>query len=919
MNKICLLVFVFSLVLGAYLPTKAQQLSTVDSLTQAFYTVKNDSIRWEITQELCFAYNYIQTDSVMKWARVSLELAQKLEDSNRLGKSRFRLGLAYAYKNEFSAAMEEYLKAVTWYEETNNQQGLNETKVEIAMINLKTEEFEKVKPYLNEAYHYFRSRNDTFNILYTIGSYQQYFEKIENFDSLLFYSHEALEASQRYGRLQNEKITYSNLAATYLHLNDLANAKKYLQKRGQLGFEGDDRGAYFHSWILSEYHKQAGQPDSAAYFARQGIDQARVFGDLQLEIEMYALLANIFEQKKEYEKAFTYLDLQRKYQDSLNRIQFQEDLSEMTIQYETQQKEAQIAQQQLLLQKESNRKNLYLAGGIVLFLFGIGLLLYFRYRLQMRQKQAQMDLQLKEAEASQLRDMDKLKSNFFANISHEFRTPLTLILNPLKQLAQGTYQGDPSKAYQLMTRNGERLLRLVNQLLELARLESGHAESRLEPVDLVKVVKAIVYAFESWPLRKQIYFQTQFPSASIAVEADIDKLEKILSNLLTNAFKFTPEKGRVIFQMKSLESTPESAKVEFLVQDSGPGIAPDYLPHIFDRFYSRGFNEPDAYSSGIGLSLTKELVEWQNGTIEVESTLEKGSTFRVILPFTSVGVERVGQSEVSMVKPEAVPEIESDSTAKGPKGRKPQVLVVEDNPDLREYIREQLNHQFQVVEARNGKTGLEQAFETIPDLIISDVMMPEIDGLEVCQRIKQDERTSHVPVILLTALADQAERLEGITSGADAYLTKPFNTEELQLTAQNLIDQRRILQKKFAEGISLLSDTTSNYSSTEAAFLQRVEQVVLDNLDNAEFTIEEMGKIIGMSRSQLHRKLRALTDHSPSAFVRSIRLQEAFKLLEQKEGNITEVAFRVGIPNLPYFSRSFHEQFGFPPSELLYQ
>jgi len=893
----------------------AQKGAPVDSLKQHFLQATDDSSRWRIAQDIIYGYAFIQTDSALQWARKAMSLAQNLEDENILGKSHFELGMAYANKRDYSRAMEEYLRAIERYESTGNEKGLNEAKVEVAMIYIRTGEYSKAKPYLDEAYVYFQGEVDTANIIYTLGYYQIYFSDIKNYDSLLYYSHEILKAAERFQQKRNLTRIYSNLAGTYLFLEDLPQAKFYIDKRAAMGFEEDDRGLYFHYYILSEYFFKADQPDSTLYYAGKALEQARRFNDLGKETDAYMQLIKASVKKEDYESAFVYLDLQNEVEDSLDQLQYQENLAELTVQYETQQKEAEIARQQLQLQKEFNRRNFFLALGLMTMVLAIGLFLYFRSRMRIQKRRNEMDLQLKKSEADQLRRLDQIKSAFFANISHEFRTPLTLILSPLKQIAEGNFKGDLQKTWQVMLVNADRLLRLVNQLLDLARLESGALSPQKEPMDLVQVVKSIVLAFESWPAHKQIHFQTEFPSAPMAAWVDSDKLEKILVNLLSNAFKFTPAGGRIYFRMQVRERKPEVINVRFEVQDNGPGIPPEQLPHIFDRFYSGVDHRDGMYSSGIGLALTRELVSWYGGVIQVESQLEEGTTFQADIPFAKASGAPL--KEHAPVESMVALADEAHEVAYSRKTRRAVVLVVEDNPNLRSYIGDQLRSDYQIEEAGNGQIGLHKALDLIPDLILSDVMMPDLDGLAFCNQVKQDERTSHVPVVLLTALAEQKEKLAGLSSGADAYLTKPFDPEELQITVRNLIEQRRLLRKKFASQTGPLSSGANLHTEKEAAFLEKIEKVVLEELGNAEFGIEDLGKALHMSRSQLHRKVKALTDLSPSSLVRSIRLREAYQLLENKKGNISQVAFEVGIPNLPYFSRSFHDQFGFPPSELL--
>jgi DNA-binding response OmpR family regulator len=394
----------------------------------------------------------------------------------------------------------------------------------------------------------------------------------------------------------------------------------------------------------------------------------------------------------------------------------------------------------------------------------------------------------------------------------------------------------------------------------------------------------------------------------------------MVSNLLSNAFKFTPEKGRVTVEMTVVQQSNEQIELKISVANTGKGIPPEQLPHIFDRFYSQPQESAAMQSSGIGLALTKELVELHGGTIQAASEPHQRTVFTFTLPLL---LAKAATTELAPPPPAAVfAEAEAPEMPQTTNSRHPIVLLVEDNPDLRAYIKEQLVNHYQILEAVHGKQGLDLAIAHIPDLVLTDVMMPEMNGMELCQMLKTDERTSHVPVVMLTARSDQQDKISGLSTGADAYLTKPFDAEELQIVVHNLIEQRRKLREKFAVDFGASPATAPSLdfvSPAEDAFLKKVTAAVKARLDDENFSIENLGETVGMSRSQLHRKLKAITDQSPSVFVRTLRLQHAYHLLQQRAGNISEVAFQVGIPNLAYFSRSFSEQYGFPPSTLLHE
>jgi len=888
----------------------------LDSLKALFFASENDSIRRALTGEIATKFEFIQKDSALAWAKRGHAIAENLDNPEILGQSYYQLGAAEFDKNNQPAAMEHFLKAMELFKRVDNERMVVDTEFEIGLIYQQMEDFANAKQYLDRFYNYYLKQEEPNSIIFALNQYNVLYEKMGKPDSMLFYAKETLKAAQRYGQTKYLANIHNNLAGTYLYNQDYNKAKYHFRQANEYGFGSDVSGHYFNFYAQADMYRSLGQLDSSVIFAKQALEIANSLGDLGRAAEMHSFLARLHAQKNDYRQAHEQLHQFITLKDSLTTLRHQENISALSIEYETQKKEAQIVQQQLQLEREANRRNVILFGSLAALLLAGGIFLFFQNRQRTRQRQAELELQLQATEAERLRELDQLKSNFFANISHEFRTPLALILSPLREMYNDTFRGNVKEYQKVMIRNGERLLGLVNQLLDLARLESGRMQLDTQAADLTKFVRSVVFSFESWAMRKQLFFQTNFPKQPIIAHFDSDKLEKIIANLLSNAFKFTPEKGRVTFDLIVLDKQEDKIDLQIKVQDTGAGIPPGQLPHIFDRFYSQPSEDQEMKGSGIGLALTKDLVELHGGTIEVESELHKGTVFTIQLPFQ---LAKTATTELA-APPMLDNFFEENAISKTSplNNLKPIVLIAEDNPDLRTYMKDQLHPNYQSVEASNGQQGLDLATEIIPDLVLTDVMMPEMDGMTLCQTLKTDERTSHIPVVIITARSDQQDKLSGLSTGADAYLTKPFDPKELQIVVKNLIEQRRKLREKFAEGFIRKAPQLDFVSPAENAFLQKITKIVEDKLDDENFSIEELGKTVGMSRSQLHRKIKAITDQSPSVFVRTLRLQHAYHLLKQKAGNISEVAFQVGIPNLAYFSRSFSEQYGFPPSTLLH-
>lgn len=526
---------------------------------------------------------------------------------------------------------------------------------------------------------------------------------------------------------------------------------------------------------------------------------------------------------------------------------------------------------------------------------------------------------LAQLEADYIKRMDRVKSQFFANVSHEFRTPLHLILAPLRK---GDAALSPSEKG-MMERNAQRLLRLVNQLLDLAKAEMGMLKLWLETGDIVEFLRDTAQPFQALAESKGIRYRVELPGESRVVPFDRDKLEKIVTNLLSNAIKFTPLGGSVTLRA----DVEPSGGLRLVVSDTGRGIPEAPRARIFDRFYQADASPTREFEgSGLGLALTKELVELCGGTIGVQSEAGAGSTFTVELPLptgapansmevSTAWVQRSPLNGNGSVVEIAEPVGADEDAAETSPDDKPTILLVEDHAELRDYLRQQLADRYHVVGATQGEEGLRVARATVPDVIISDVMMPVMDGFTLTRNLKNDERTSHIPVILLTAKDDVDSRTEGFGGGAEQYLAKPFATEELLARIQSLLTQRSRLQKKWSREV-LLQPSAAPIRDREAEFLEKTIAVIDEHLADEGFGVEILQKRIGMSRMQLHRKLKALTDQSASDFIRTIRLQRAADLLRQPGTPIAEAAYASGFGHLSYFSKCFKEQFGVLPSEF---
>ncbi|MCB9267821.1 MAG: response regulator [Lewinellaceae bacterium] len=538
-----------------------------------------------------------------------------------------------------------------------------------------------------------------------------------------------------------------------------------------------------------------------------------------------------------------------------------------------------------------------------LYLSVIGASIYGIYHFQLSKKIA-------IEESKRHREIHQLTTNLYTNITHEFRTPLTVIQGMADELKNNP-QNEPEKKLGLIKKNSQRLLSLVNQMLDLSKLQAGKMVSNLRQDDIILFIKHLVESYESFAQLKNIGLQFYSEEEGLLMDFSAKGMEQILTNLISNAVKFTPEYGKILVVAKKNISAGKPF-LEIKIKDNGIGISREQLPSIFNRFHQAN-PAHENQGSGIGLALVKELMNAMGGKIKVESELEKGTVFSLLFPVQNnapLAVANTGHDFKVPVLPVLADKQEQVSSDDG----LPILLIVEDNADVTYYLKTCLEKDYQILVARNGKKGLKKAQEILPDIIICDVMMPEIDGFEVCKILKEDERTSHIPIILLTAKATTEDKLTGLQYGADAYLTKPFEKEELLIRLEKLREVRSKLQKKYSS--TLISRQAENDAprDKEDLFIQKIESIILGNLDNEEFSAHKLSRELHLSRSQAHRKIKALTGMSTAIYIRHIRLQKARELLSSTDLTISEIAYQAGFKTPVYFSQSYKEVFGESPS-----
>ena len=891
---------------------------------QDLKNLKEDTVKCNHILEACTKYLFINNDTF-------LFLAEQLElTADKIGSSKYKVSalnnksIGYKFKGEYGKALELALKALE-----ENEKNRDNPKKAIILLNY--------ADILRQQKHYIASEERHLEgirlsevikdsvlmakfrinlaLLYTnMKKYNEaskmYKDAIKIVDKVPDLYVQGMTARINMGQLaslQNNHIENVRLAKEVYEYAKAANDYDHLSlATSNIG----------HSLIV------LGRNEEAIFYLKEGEVAARKYKSPQNLLYTVGNLSdaykNIGDYKSAYENALIYIGLK----DSLRNAQYNKDFSEISTKYETSKKESKIAEQQLELQNQKNSQRLVLIFSLVLIGGLILWFLFIRKKQNLKRKEAELlaekarfETQIEHAEVEKLREMDLIKSTFFANISHEFRTPLTLIISPIEKMLSGNLSGDTQKYLGIIHRNAERLLTLVNQLLDLSKLESGKLSLGVSPGDLPKFIRAVAGSFESLADKKQINFLLEIENIDESSFFDHDVIEKILINLISNAFKFTDSEGQI--SVKLFRSDPF---VKIRIKDSGIGIPADQLKTLFERFTHSSASDLQA-GSGIGMALTKELVELHKGSIEVISNEGLGSEFIVTL---NVHKNNFDQSEIASEKInysyKTIPLTEIESNKKEDvifstnADKKPCLLIAEDNEDVRAFIKDICKADYVIIEADNGADALDFATELMPDIIITDVMMPKMDGYELCRRLKSDDKTNHIPIVMLTARADNSDKIEGLSLGADDYLIKPFGTLELLTRLKNLIHQRRQLHEHFRKVLHAFSPELTKEKSMDTRFLQNVRSVIEMNMDDETFGVTELSDKIGLSRSQLHRKLSSLTGLSPNEVIRNMRLQKAKILIEQKTGTIAEIAYRCGFNSPAYFSKCFRDYYGITPA-----
>lgn len=709
--------------------------------------------------------------------------------------------------------------------------------------------------------------------------------------------------------------TLINIGSCYEKLNQLDSASIYLQN-GLRTLKINKQFQSYASGLNSlgrVYSKQEKTSQAKASF-EEVLAISKSAGFRQFQMEASEELYQIFDKQNNHQQALHYFKAYQILKDSIFNVKSMKKVVRLEVDFEFEKEKQRLAFER---EKEQAHQKSFRTI-LIIALIGAFLIILIIARYTQQKRNANEELQRLNIEVSQqkekLEELDVLKSHFFTNISHEFRTPLTIISGMIDQV-----KTKPElwleKGSQMIKQNTLSLLNLVNQILDLRKLESGALKLDLVQGDIIQYLRYITESHQSYAENNDLKLHFLAAQSSLKMDYDLDKILRVISNLLSNAVKYKVEKGDIYFHIDE-KTENEKRYLQIRIQDTGLGIPDSELKHIFDRFYQvdDSGNYRDTRKSegtGIGLALTREFVKLMRGDIEVESELGVGTTFSIKLPITNNSII----SEAFL--PIETPTIESPDIIKSNfplntadlSTEKPLLLIVEDNPDVQQFLVACLEEDYQLQIEDNGQKGIDSAIEQVPALIVSDVMMPVKDGFELCETLKKDERTSHIPIILLTAKADMDSKISGLEKGADAYLTKPFEQNELLVRLKKLLELRIKLQEQYRS----LEPKETNHP--EDIFIQKVRNAIEKNINNEDFGTMQLCRAVALSRAQLHNKIKALTGLSTSIFIRSIRLKKAKYLLETTDLIVSEVAYEVGFKNPAYFSTSYLEEFNISPSK----
>ncbi len=894
---------------GQYLFAKGDFKKAIDNFMQCREYAEKSNDKHTVKKALTFlSSSYYSLENYKKAKQYATELIKK-SDNVSLGKvdGYFMQALINETQGYKELAINDYLKAdsiITKIKDPLIYDYKGRINNNIALIFLESGNLEKAKYYLEQINKLYTKNKDQEGIYLYKHNIAKLYIKQNNFKKALVYLQDSKHYYQKSGNQLRLSEIYSMIGETYLKTSQTDSSLSYLNQSMKIAKKINNSSLMAKNHLLlGKIFIKNNQNKKAKNNLLKSLSIYKQQNILDKQIETLNTLSFYYEKNKNYKQSLDYL----KTKDSINKI-YQNQLNQAKIfqletKYQSQKKEEEIelltVKNKLIIQQKKTQNTIFFTIAGILILAGS--FMFFRYKNKQKTTQ-------------KLIELDKTKSAFFANISHEFRTPLTLILSPVNQLLkQKKLKKETKKALINIKRNAERLLELVNQILEINKIDAKLFKLNVTKNNPKEFMSMLCDAFQYIAQEKNInYLIYNNCPEDTSAWFDKDILFKIIQNILSNSFKYTPERGTVLVNYYC-----NNNDMEITVKNTGKKLSNDDLNRIFDRFYQVN-NRQQGF--GLGLSIVKELVQIHKGKITIKSD-DGWTTFslRIHIQKEAYHLNEIGKStnkkpnkpiiDYTRKTQNEINDLTKTQTDK------PIILIIDDNNEIRQYLHKEFSTHFRVVQAKDGEEGIKLAMETIPDIIISDVMMPKKDGYEVCKTLKNDYKTSHIPIILLTAKAGDENILKGTLQGANDYIIKPFNVEILKSKVNNLVDFHKKLQKRYKQEIELKPRDIS-ITNIDEEFFNRIEKVLDKHLTRSSFNTNDFAKAANMSRMQLHRKLKALTGLSTTEFIRSQRLKLAAALLKESDVNISEIGYQVGFNSPNYFSTCFKKAYGCSPSEF---
>ncbi|WP_271770169.1 hybrid sensor histidine kinase/response regulator transcription factor [Aquimarina algiphila] len=844
-----------------------------------------------------------------KYSQLALKQAILANDWTLQSSALVVIGNQYYRKNDYSNALKYYIKIDSLHSANDSitrNLSIAYENISLIYIDLKNE---KAIEYLDKSQEVHEKMKNEVGINNTDRLRANYYNKIEDTEKTIFYLNKVLPFYESYGEPTKLVEVYTELARYYSYIGEFDKAEPLLKKTKLITDNNSNRisenqmqYSYGVFYLRKKMFNEAIEYFNAAQTTAPPNGTEYYLGERK---EISEGLSEAYAGIKDYKMAYDINKRLLSLNDSINIQNKKKITFELETKYQTEKKEQEIAllksQKELAEQQKKSQRNLYMGGMGITTLVGIFLFVLYRNRQKTNKK---------------LKKLDKAKSHFFSNISHELRTPLTLISGPIQNKLDDKNLTDKDRSdFELVLNNSNRISELVNQLLDISKIEAGSMTLSLQKVHPMQQINAIIKDFEYATSLKNINFLTYINNHEEEGWLDRDAVHKIITNLVSNAIKYTPENGSIIFNAHI-----KKHKLFIDIKNTGDGLTKEQRQLVFKRFYQ---THSEQSGSGVGLALVNELIKLHEGNITVDSRLNEWTSFNLSISLDKKSIKNAKVIEDNTNIDNTSPyqnhyEVTNTSSNKTDTDHTneelPIALIVEDNKDLNHLLQENFKNHYKVISAQDGLEGYELALQYIPDIIISDIMMPKKDGIELTNELKNDERTSHIPIILLTAKAGEENELSGLQIGADEYITKPFNQKILTTKASNLITIRKKLQLRYSQEV-ILTPKDIAITPIDENFLNKVQKVLDKQLIESSFSVEEFSKAIGMSRMQLHRKLKALTGLTSSEFVRSQRLKLAAQLLQSSDTNISQVGYAVGFNDHSYFTKCFKEMYACTPTE----